>query len=146
MPPHILAVFNQLFEQLKSMKQQQWTITNYGALILAAIYAVKFPPEVPHHQTYLKALGIATAVFGSALLLLIQSDMARSRCRLDKLHKAYCTPDELEHIGLTEKEIENLGDETLRGYRANWYHGFWTFTVPLILVLWIGAIVVYFAL
>jgi hypothetical protein len=32
MPPHILAVFNQLYEELKSMKQQQWTITNYGAL------------------------------------------------------------------------------------------------------------------
>jgi hypothetical protein len=32
MPPHILAVFNQLYEELKAMKQQQWTITNYGAL------------------------------------------------------------------------------------------------------------------
>jgi hypothetical protein len=52
----------------------------------------------------------------------------------------------LEDIGLTEREIENLGDETLRGYRANWYRGFWMFTVPLILVLWIGAVVVYFAL
>jgi len=27
MPPHILAVFNQLYEELKSMRQQQWTIT-----------------------------------------------------------------------------------------------------------------------
>jgi hypothetical protein len=41
MSPHILAVFNQLFDELKSMKQEQWTITNYGLLILAAIYAVK---------------------------------------------------------------------------------------------------------
>jgi hypothetical protein len=47
MPPHILAVFNQLFDELKSMKQQQWTITNYGLLILAAIYAVKLS-GVPH--------------------------------------------------------------------------------------------------
>ena len=36
--------------------------------------------------------------------------------------------------------------ETLRGYRTNWYRGFWTFTVPLILVLWIGAVLVYFPL
>jgi hypothetical protein len=139
-------VFKELFEELRFMKRQQWTITNYGALTLGAIYAVKFLPEVPHHQTYLKALGIATAVFGSALLLLIQSDMARSRCRLDKLHKTYFTPNELVDIGLTDREINNLGDETLRGYRANWYRGFWTFTVPLILVLWIGALVVYFTL
>jgi hypothetical protein len=32
MPPRILTVFNRLYEELKSMKQQQWTITNYGAL------------------------------------------------------------------------------------------------------------------
>jgi len=45
MPPHILAVFNQLYEELKSMKQQQWTITNYGALILAARSAFLFTRE-----------------------------------------------------------------------------------------------------
>jgi len=74
MPPHILAVFNQLFDELKSMKQQQWTITNYGVLILAAVYAIKLP-EVPHSQTYLKILGGVTAVVGSGLLLWVQCNM-----------------------------------------------------------------------
>jgi hypothetical protein len=50
MPPHVEIVFKQLFEELKSMKQQQWTITNYGVLILAAIYAVKQLP-VSHGQS-----------------------------------------------------------------------------------------------
>jgi uncharacterized membrane protein YeaQ/YmgE (transglycosylase-associated protein family) len=136
-----------LFEELRFMKRQQWTITNYCVLILGAIYAVKLPTEISHTQTYLKFLAIATAVIGSGLLLLIQSDMARSRCRSDKLHKAYFTQDELEGIGLTDKEIKNLRDETRPWrYRAHWYRGFWQFTVPLILVLWIGAVLVYFAL
>ena len=43
MPPHIEIVFRALFEELRSMKQQQWTITNYEALILGAIYVVKLP-------------------------------------------------------------------------------------------------------
>jgi len=47
------------------MKQQQWTITNYGVLILAAIYAVKQLP-VSHGQSKLQFLAIMTAVFGSA--------------------------------------------------------------------------------
>jgi uncharacterized membrane protein YeaQ/YmgE (transglycosylase-associated protein family) len=130
------------------MKQQQWTITNYCVLILGAIYAVKLPPEpgLPHHQTYLKGLAIATAVVGSLLLLRIQSDMAKSRCRLDKLHKTYFEPDELEGIGLTEKEIENLEDETWGRYFAQWWRGFWDFTVPLIAVLAVGTVLVYFAL
>jgi membrane protein YdbS with pleckstrin-like domain len=79
MPPHILAVLNQLYEELKSMKQQQWTITNYGVLILAAIYAVKLP-DVGHAQSLLKGFAVATAVFGSALLLWVQYNLARARC------------------------------------------------------------------
>ena len=34
MSPHVSTVFKELFDELKSMKQQQWTITNYGLLIL----------------------------------------------------------------------------------------------------------------
>src|SRR6516162_2376690 len=82
MSPHVSTVFKELFEELKFAKQQQWTITNYGVLILAAIYAVRQQlPEVPHSQSKLKFLAIATAVVGSVLLLRIQSHMARSRCR-----------------------------------------------------------------
>jgi len=43
MPPQVEIVFRALFEELRSMKQQQWTITNYGAAILGAIYVVKLP-------------------------------------------------------------------------------------------------------
>ena len=78
MPPHVEIVFKQLFEELKSMKQQQWTMTNYGILILAAIYAVKLP-GVPHSQMWLKVVAILTAAFGSFLLLRIQSNMVRTR-------------------------------------------------------------------
>ena len=115
MSPHVSAVFKELFDELKCMKQQQWTITNYGLLILAAIYTVELPAEVTHLQSKLKflaMLAIATAVLGSFLLLLIQSNMKRSRRRLDELHKAYFTRDELEDIGLTVSQIRNLGNYT----------------------------------
>src|SRR5262245_57176716 len=100
MSPHVSAAFKELFEEIKSAKQQQWTITNYGVLILAAIYAVRhqLSEEVTHLQSKLKflaILAIAIAVLGSFFLLRIQSHMARSRCRLDKLQKTYFTPNEL---------------------------------------------------
>jgi len=144
MPPHILAAFNQLFEELKSMKQQQWTITNYGLLILAAIYAVKLP-GVPHSQTYLKISVGVTAVVGSLLLLCIQSNMARTRYRLDDMHNKFFISNELEDIGLTDKEIRKLQYRPWRRRLAYWCRGL-EFTVPLILVLLVGAILVYFAL
>jgi uncharacterized integral membrane protein len=150
MSPHVSAVFKELFEELKSAKQQQWTITNYGVLILAAIYAVRhqLPVEVTHLQSKLKflaILAIATAVLGSCLLLRIQSHMARSRCRLDKLHKTYFTPNELRDIGLTDKERNNLEGETWRHYFRQWWRG-WEFLLALILVLVAGAVLVCLAL
>jgi hypothetical protein len=148
MSPHVSAVFKELFEEIKSAKQQQWTITNYGVLILAAIYAVghQLPAGVTHLHSKLKFLAIlavAIAVVGSYFLLRIQSHMERSRHRSDKLHKTYFTPNELRDIGLTDDEINNLGDENdLQGKRwwrsANWRRGL-EFTGPLIFVLWIGA-------
>jgi uncharacterized integral membrane protein len=100
MSPHVSTVFKELFGEIKSAKQRQWTITNYGLLILAAIYAVRhqLPAGVTHLQSklnFLAILAIATAIVGSFFLVRIQSHMARSRCRLDKLHKTYFTPDEL---------------------------------------------------
>ena len=150
MSPHVSTVFKELFEEIKSAKQQQWTITNYGVLILAAIYWVKLP-EVPHSQSKLKFLAIMTAVVGSGLLLRIQCNMGRSRRRLDKLQKTYFTPNELRDIGLTDDEINNLGDENgLQGKpwwrrSASWRRGL-AFTGPLIFVFWVGAILVCLAL
>jgi hypothetical protein len=141
MPPHILAVFNQLFEELRLMKQQQWAITNYGALILAAIYAVKLS-GVPHSQTYLKISVGLTVVVGSLLLLRIQSNMVGARYRLDDMHNKFFISNELQDIGLTDKERGRLQYRPWRRKLAYWCGGL-EFTVPLILVLVAGAVLVY---
>jgi hypothetical protein len=103
-----------------------------------------------HVTVVLADLPPLIAAVGSFFLLRIQSHMARSRDRSDKLHKTYFTPNELRDIGLTDDEINNLGDENdLQGKRwwrsANWWRGL-EFTGPLIFVLWIGAILVCVAL
>ena len=140
MPPHVEIVFKELFEELRAMKRQQWTITNYGALILAAVYAVGKEGLVP--QSSLKVLAFTIAVIGSGLLLLIQSRMAGTRLRLDEIEKAYFTMHELKNVGLTKEEINKLHDQ---GWWAHWWRG-WEFSVPLIVVFWIGAILVCLAL
>jgi hypothetical protein len=107
MSPHVSAVFKELFEEIKSAKQQQWTITNYGLLILAAIYAVKLS-GVPHSQTYLKILAGATAVLGSSFLLCAQYNMVGTRGRLDNVHNKFFTSNELEAIGWVETSLQTL--------------------------------------
>src|SRR5262249_10341706 len=141
MSPHVSTVFKELFDEIKSAKQQQWTITNYGALILAAIYWVKLP-EVPRSQSKLKFLAIMTAVVGSGLLLRIQCNMGRSRRRSDKLQRTYFTQAEFEGMGLSVRKIRILGNEW-------WWRYFGQggdFLVALFLVLAFGAIFVFFVL
>ena len=142
--PH-LAVFNQLFDELKSMKQQQWTITNYGAAILAAIYVIKLS-GVPHSQTYLKILAGATAVLGSSFLLWVQYNIVGTRWRLDNVHNKFFTSNELEAVGWTDKQIWKLHYRPWwRRKLAYWCRGL-EFTVPLILVLVVSAVLVCLAL
>jgi hypothetical protein len=132
MSPQISIVFKELFDEVKSTKRQQWIITNYCLLILAAVYALQLP--------YASPLAVITAIVGSGLLLKMQSHLARSRIRLDKVHKTYFDEQELKAIGLTDKKIKALSDEK-RHYLAQYLHG-WEFLFALIGVLWIGAFIV----
>jgi hypothetical protein len=101
-------------------------------LILAAIYAAQLP--------YASPLAVITAIVGSGLLLKMQSHLARSRIRLDKVHKTYFDEEELRAIGLTDKEIKVLRDEK-RHYLAHYLRG-WDFLIVRIGVLWVGAFIV----
>src|SRR6266566_1627147 len=132
MPPHVSIVFKELFDEVKSTKRQQWIMTNYCVLILAAIYVQQLP--------YASPLAVITAIVGSGLLLLMQWHMARSRIRLDEVHKAYFDERELRAIGLTDKEITTLRDEK-QHYLAQYLRG-WEFLIVLIGVLWVGAFIV----
>jgi len=135
MSQHVSIVFKELFEELKSMKQQQWTITNYTLLLLIAAFTLKSRLN----QYVVTTVVVSVAVIAILLLLRIQWHMGRARLRIDGLHKAYFTDKELEEIGMTEKERANLGgnrsqfDQSIRG---------WEFLIVLIAVLlgglWIG--------
>jgi len=132
MPAHVSIVFRQLFEELWASKRQQWITTNYCMLILAALYAAQLP--------YASPLAVITAIVGSGLLLKMQSHLARSRIRLDKVHKTYFDEDQLKAIGLNDKEIKVVRDEK-RHCLAQFLRG-WEFLVVLISVLWVGAFIV----
>ncbi len=139
MPSHVSIVFKELFDEVHSTRRQQWTITNYCVLILAAIYVV----NLSDYGALLISMALITAIVGSALLLWTHWHMARSRIRLDKIYKTYFVEDELKAVGLSDKEIKALGDEGrwrryLRAYRRGW-----EVLIVLIGVLWVGALLVF---
>ena len=119
MSAHVATVFKELFEELnyKSMKRQQWTITNYGLLLIAAVFALRdeVGPTIVVWSAWITALG------GSILLLRIQWNMGGTRKRIDKVHKRYFATEELENIGIEGEDVRRLGTKTqweqaLRGW------------------------------
>ena len=134
MPERVHTVFKELFGGLESMKQQQWKITNYAVLLLAASFALKGKAN----SCALVAIVWATAFIGSSLLLRIQWNLGRYRQRIDGVHKAYFTDQELIDIGLTDAERRDLGKKTqfkqcIRG---------WEYALALMAVLVGGALLV----
>jgi hypothetical protein len=146
MPQHVASVYKELVDGLRSMKEQQWTITNYAVLLLAAVFAVAAKGlNVPHLSSKLNLLIAVTAVIGTSLLIRIQYNMARLRARLDKMDDIYFTDQELEITGLTREEIDGIRNQTCRRRIGHFLRG-WEFTIVLLGVLWGGWLLVYWAL
>ena len=146
MPQHVASVYKELVDGLRSMKQQQWTTTNYAILLLAAVFGVAAKGlNISHLNSQLKFVIVVTAVVGTALIVKIQCDVARSRARLDKMDATYFTDLELESTGLTSAEISGLRNQTCRRRIEHFTNG-WEFLTALIVVLWGGWFLVFLAL
>jgi hypothetical protein len=134
MPERVQMIFKELFQGLETMKQQQWKITNYGVLLLAAMWALK---DKINLWVLLFAVW-ATFTVGFLMLLWIQRNMGRYRNRIDGIHHAYFTRTELKNIGLTECEIKTLGrlTESQQARRG------WEFVAAFMVVLFVGSLLI----
>jgi hypothetical protein len=139
MSDHVKIILKQLFDEQTTIKQQQWRITNYAVLLLAGTFTLK--TQTPHvvDPFMVSLIAGAVALLGVALVSLLQCDLGRYRNRIDKIHAAYFTKDELKTIGLRDDQIATLGvmsncKQSIRGLE---------FTSALVGVLLIGALLVF---
>jgi hypothetical protein len=102
MSERVKTIFKQLFDEQASIKQQQWKITNYAVLLIAAAFTLKTHYKI--NPCMVLAVVWITFILASGLLLRLQWDLGRYRKRIDGLHKAYFTEQELSDIGLSEAE------------------------------------------
>jgi hypothetical protein len=133
MPQHVAVIYEELLEGLRSMKAQQWTITNYAAVFAVAAKG----SNVPHFSSKLNFLIAVTAVTGTGLLIRIQYNMARLRARLDTMDATYFTDQEFESTGLNREDKDAIRNQTCHR-RIGYFLGGWEFTIVLIGVLWGG--------
>jgi hypothetical protein len=123
-----LIVYKAMFDQLDFIRKQQWTITNYAALLYGAIFvfAKGLSKESYVETVLLTTVTAAVCWYGTAILLHTQTDLSDARRRLDHaLKELFKDTKERNILGL-EKETEPF------------IHGL-DFTTLLLGVIWFGA-------
>jgi hypothetical protein len=125
-----ITLYKLLHEQVAFLKKQQWTITNYIALIYAAIFGLKKElSALPYPlKCILIAAVIVACVYGLIALGLIQFDLGKSRKRLDETERHIFGDKEYRELKLREEK---------HPYRRGMF-----FTGALMLLLVIGTVIV----
>ena len=133
-PPHIAALYQEDTTQLRFMKRQQWAITNYLVLILAAIFGIDTAADGHFGWQTCGAVGLVWGAAIAAILLIgrIQHDMKRVRKRLRKIQLKYISDNERKELEIETKKKRLSYD--------------WPFTGALITVCILGAVIVSYAL
>ena len=122
------TAYKMLRDHVDLMKKQQWTITNYVALIYGAIFAATTKDV---SRSVIPLFVVATTIaclYGSFLILLIQSDLSTIRKKIDRV--------DLTIFGYVE--YDNL---ELVTYKHPFWRGF-EFTIAMLGIIGFGAFVV----
>jgi hypothetical protein len=87
MSGHALILYKARIDQIEFLKKQQWTVTNYLALIYAAIVWIGYNTQKsPQVVCILSATAILAAIVGIGLLFWFQNDTKRTRVALYKMN------------------------------------------------------------
>jgi hypothetical protein len=123
-----LVIYKAMFDQITLIKKQQWTITNYAALLYGAIFvfAKGLSKESYGETVLLTSVTAAVCWYGTAMLLHTRTDLSDAIKRLDHtIRELFKDTQERNILGL-ENETEPF------------IHGL-EFTTPLLGVIWLGA-------
>ena len=128
------VVYKLLHEKVAFLKKQQWTITNYIALIYAAIFAVTKELRPTSTLNYiLIAAAIVACLYSLWVLSMVQRDLGKTRDVSTTRTATY---------SVTGNTTNWEWNQNLNPYRR----GIMSFTGGLVLVLVVGATIVVFYL
>jgi hypothetical protein len=123
-----LVIYKAMFDQITLIKKQQWTITNYAALLYGAIFvfAKVLSRESYGETALLTSVTAAVCWYSTAMLLHTQTDLSNARNRLDHASRELFKNTQERNI----LRLENGTEPFIRGLE---------FTIPLLGIIWFGA-------
>jgi hypothetical protein len=101
-PAHINALYNDLVENIRFAKLQQWRVVNYALLLYAAIYFVRdhAPLQNCAGKTSLTVATFITWTFGILVLGLLERSIGLFRDPVDYVYQRYFTVAERRNLTL----------------------------------------------
>jgi len=127
-----IVVYKLLYDQIDSLKKQQWTITNYIALLYGAIFVLAKELALSSEQrNLLIGSTVVAGVYGILALLKVQNDLKKARKRLDKANKKIFGSLEYSQLGMTVGKHPFISGL------------FFTFGLILVLIIGLGLLVCY---
>lgn len=128
--------YSKTIDDIKYIKSRQWTVTYYLLLLYASIIGFYRIMDVSIElvctlKFVLFILALSIGILGTLYHYDFQSRLQRYRKKLLKI---------VNNLSPEFSQIVKNGIAT--GY-CSWFKGFWKFTFPFILMLWIGVGFVY---
>jgi len=123
------TLYRVFFDEMKFAKQQQWTVTNYLLLLIAAVLGVTAALKTTNgsEKTFASFLLLGVVIAGWYFLLKLQFYMAKLRERIERIEDTF-TVDEKKLLGVEK-------------YASPGSHGL-PFTVMMIAAITTAAVVV----
>jgi hypothetical protein len=98
----IEAVYKDAVDNLRFIKQQEWTVTRYALTAYAALFAVaKIAPNASD-KIFLIAATCLVALFSLMILCSLLDSLEKFRSRIGWVYKNYFSCDEREGLRLSE--------------------------------------------
>lgn len=102
MTPQIAQAYADTMSNLAFIKQQQWTVTNYVVLLIAAIFALHGRASAGS-LCVMYGLVCVTAGYGMYLLMKMQAGLLKFRRRMAAINGRYFSQDERDWLAISDK-------------------------------------------
>jgi hypothetical protein len=119
-------LYKAIEDHIGTLKKQQWTITNYIALVYGAIFVAS--KEIKTYKCFLVAATALVAIYGMYVLGKLQYDLGDARGRMSAIENEIYSEEERRWLKIAPDR-----NPYVRGLE---------FTIGLMLVVVVGAIIV----
>ena len=96
MGPAVSAFYNDVVDNIRFAKQQQWRVTNYVSLVYVALFALNLQLEDPtrFEMTVLTFLTVAAMILGAYVMWSLMNWLRRLEERLNAIYRTYFSEEE----------------------------------------------------